>query len=74
MTPNRPLPDEPEAREDYDERLRATPIKLRRLRSFGDENRWRVAFYAYSNDRSRLAMFPTRDFFGPPEGAFEVAA
>jgi hypothetical protein len=67
-------PDWPETREEYVERLRATPVKLCRLRYFGYENRSGFAFYTYSNDRYELSMFPTGDFFGPPEDAFEVSA
>lgn len=74
LTPNWPPAGWPETREEYVERLRATPVKLCRLRYFGDENRWGFAFFTYSNERYELSMFPTGDFFGPPEDAFEVSA
>ncbi len=40
-----------ESREEYIERLRNTPTHLCRLRYFGDENRWSMAFYTYSNEK-----------------------
>ena len=45
-----------------------------RLRYFGDEEGWGFAFYAYSNERYELSIFPTGEFFGPPEEAFATAA
>ena len=56
------------------ERLRETPIHLCRLRYFGDEERWGFAFYKYSNERYELSAFPSGDFLGPPEEAFEESA
>jgi hypothetical protein len=73
-TPGWPPPDWPETREQYLERLRTTPTHLCRLRYFGDEERWGFAFYTYSGDRYELAIFPSGDFFGPPEDAFQVSA
>ena len=55
-------------------RLRDTPTHLCRLRYFGDDERWGFAFYTYSNDRYELSVFPSGDFFGPPEEAFRVSA
>lgn len=66
--------DWPESREEYQERLRATPIRLRRLRYFGNEEGWGFAFYAYNDDRYKLSMFPSGKFFGPPEDAFAVSS
>jgi len=74
LTPSWPPADWPESREEYQERLRATPTHLCRLRYFGDEEGWTYAFYKYSDDRYALSMFPSGSFFGPPEGAFETAA
>lgn len=73
LTPAWPPPDWPETREEYQERLRNTPVHLCRLRYFGDD-RWGFAFYTYSNDRYELSVFPSGEFFGPPEEAFRVSA
>ena len=72
--PNWPPADWPETREEYVERLRATPTHVYRLRYFGDEERWGFAFYTYSGERYELSVFPSGEFFGPPEEAFRVAA
>ncbi len=72
--PNWPPPDWPETREEYLERLRNTPTHLCRLRYFGDEERWGFAFYTYSNERYELSVYPSGEFLGTPEEAFEVAA
>jgi len=32
------------------------------------------AFYTYSGERYELAIFPSGEFFGPPEDAFEISA
>ena len=75
-----PLPDDwppadgPETREEFLERLRNTPTKLCRLRYFGGEDRWGFAFYTYSNERYELSVFPSGEFLGPPEEAFQIAA
>ena len=72
--PGWPPPDWPETREEYLERLRTTPTHLCRLRFFGDEEGWGFAFYTYSGEHYELAIFPSGEFFGPPEDAFEVSA
>jgi len=72
--PGWPPPDWPETREAYHARLRDTPLHLCRLRYFGDEERWGFAFYTYSHERYELAVFPSGEFLGPPEDAFQVAA
>lgn len=72
--PSWPPTDWPETREEYMDRLRNTPVHLCRLRYFGDEERWGFAFYTYSSERYELSVFPSGDFFGPPEEAFEMAA
>lgn len=69
-----PPPGWHESREEYVERLRNTPTHLCRLRYFGDEERWGFAFYTYSNQRYELSVFPSGDFMGPPEEAFQVSA
>jgi hypothetical protein len=72
--PDWPPADWPETREEYLERLRNTPTHLCRLRYRGDLERWGFAFYTYSNERYELSMFPSGDFFGTPEEAFDTAA
>jgi hypothetical protein len=77
--PEEPGPNWPpagwwETREEYMERMRSTPIRLCRLRYFGDEERWGFAFFAYSSDKYELSLFRTGQFFGAPEDAFEVSA
>lgn len=69
-----PPPDWPETREQYLERLRATPTHLCRLRYFGGDDRWSFGFYTYSNERYELSMFPSGEFLGSPEEAFRVSA
>ena len=72
--PNWPPTDWPETREEYLERLKNTPTHLCRLRYLGDEERWGFGFFAYSSGRYELAFFPSGEYFGPPEDAFDVAA
>ena len=74
LGPGWPPPDWPETPEEMQERLRNTPTHLCRLRYFGNEERWGFAFYTYSNEKYELSIFPSGDFFGSPEEAFEVAA
>ena len=69
-----PPADWPETRDEYLERLRNTPTHLCRLRYFGDEEKWGFGFYTYSNEKYELSVFPSGEFFGPPEEAFRVAA
>ena len=76
--PEPPGPDWPpagwtETREAYLERLRNTPTHLFRLRFFGDEDSWGLAFYSYASDKYELSVFPTGEFFGTPEAAFQTA-
>lgn len=72
-SPDWPPTDWPETREEYMERQRNTPMHLFRLRYFGDEARWGLAFYSYANERYELSVFPSGEFFGSPEEAFHVA-
>jgi len=72
--PNWPPANWRETREEYMERLRNAPIRLCRLRYSGDEEHWGVAFFAYSSEKYELSVFPSGQFFGPPEDAFEVSA
>jgi hypothetical protein len=71
---NWPPPNWPESREEYLERLRNTPTHLFRLRYFGDEERWGLAFYSYAHDKYELSVYPTGEFMGSPEEAFQAAA
>ncbi len=71
---NWPPPNWPESREEYLERLRNTPTHLFRLRYFGDQEGWGLAFYSYASDKYELSVFPTGEFFGAPESALQTAA
>ncbi len=63
-----------ESREEYIERLRNTPTHLCRLRYFGDEDRWSMAFYTYSHMKYEPSFFNNGTFQGTPEEAFETSA
>lgn len=63
-----------ETRERYLDRVRAAPLHLCRLRYFGDEDAWSLAFYTYSNERYEACTFRNGKFHGTPEGAFDVGA
>jgi hypothetical protein len=63
-----------ETREQYLERCRNIPLHLCRLRFFGDEERWSMAFYTYSNEKYEPSVFDNGTFHGTPEEAFETAA
>ncbi|MEA3335683.1 MAG: hypothetical protein U9R25_07200 [Chloroflexota bacterium] len=72
--PNWPPPDWAESREEYLQRLRNTPVHLFRLRYFGDEEKWELAFYSYAHGKYELSVFPTGEFYGKPEVALQTAA
>jgi hypothetical protein len=72
--PGWPPADWPESREERLERLRNTPTHLCRLRYFGDPERWGFAFFAYSSEKYELSVFPSGEFRGRPEDAFEASA
>ncbi len=63
-----------ETRERYAERLRATPVHLCRLRYFGRDDAWSMAFFTYSNQRYEPCFFGDGSSQGTPEQAFEVSA
>jgi len=63
-----------ETREQYVERLRNVPIHLCRLRYFGDEDRWSLGFFTYSNERYEPCVFHNGSFHGTPEEALDVGA
>jgi hypothetical protein len=74
LGPNWPPPDWPETREEYMERMRNTPTHLCRLRYFGREDGWGFAFYSYGDEKYKLSVFLTGEFYGTPEDAFEISA
>jgi hypothetical protein len=63
-----------ESREARLERLRNLPIHLCRLRYFGGEGQWSMAFFTYSNEKYSPCYFRNGTFFGTPEEAFEASA
>lgn len=77
---------EPYVAEDYDpklygeslekhvERLRNAPTYLCRLRYFGDENRWSMAFYTCSHEKYEPCIFPDGSWHGTLEDAFDASA
>ena len=63
-----------ETRQQYLRRVRSVPLHLCRLRYFGDEAAWSMAFYTYSHEKYEPSFFDTGKDFGTPEEAFETAA
>jgi hypothetical protein len=63
-----------ETREEYLTRVGSVPLHLCRLRYFGDENGWSLAFYTYSNERYEPCTFGDGKFHGTPERAFDIGA
>ena len=63
-----------ETQEQYMRRQRNVPLHLCRLRYFGNEDRWSMAFYTYSNERYEPCVFINGSFHGTPKEAFETAA
>ena len=63
-----------ETREQYLRRLRSTPLHLCRLRYFGNENGWSLAFYTYSSERYEPSVFQDGSAHGTPEAALDLAA
>jgi hypothetical protein len=63
-----------ESRAEYLERHRSTPMYLCRIRYFGRDDRWSVAYYTYSHERYEPCTFENGSFTGTPEEAFEVGA
>jgi hypothetical protein len=62
------------SREEYLERMRATPTHLCRLRYTGDEDAWEFAFFASSNNKYERSIYPSGEPLGTPEEAFRVSA
>lgn len=63
-----------ETEEQYYKRLRAVPIHLCRMRYFGDQESWSVAFYTYSNERYEESFFAHGGPYGTPEDALAIGA
>jgi hypothetical protein len=63
-----------ETREQYLERQRNMPLHLCRLRFFGNEELWSMAFYTYSNMKYEPSVFDNGSFHGTPEEGFESSA
>ncbi|WP_120795502.1 hypothetical protein [Thiocapsa rosea] len=63
-----------ESREARIERLRNFPTHLCRLRYFGDQDRWSMAFYTYSHDEYEPCVFDNGSWYGTPEEAFDASA
>jgi len=63
-----------ETRDQFLERRRNVPLHLCRLRYFGNEERWSMAFYTYSHETYEPCVFDTSEDHGTPEEAFETAA
>ena len=63
-----------ETREEYLERRRSWPIHLCRLRYFGNENAWTLAFFTYSDERYSPCVFHSGSDHGTPEEALDVGA
>lgn len=63
-----------ETRAQYLKRVRAVPTHLCRLRYFGNENAWSLAFFTYSHERYEPCVFHNGSFHGTPEEAFDVGA
>jgi hypothetical protein len=62
------------SREKYIERRRNFPTHLCRLRYFGDEELWSMAFYTYSHEKYEPCIFNNGSFHGTPKEAFETSA
>jgi hypothetical protein len=63
-----------ETQQQYMARVRAVPLHLCRLRYFGNEDAWSLAFFAYSSETYEPCVFPNGGFHGTPEAALDVGA
>lgn len=61
-------------REERIEFLRKVPTHLCRLRYHGDEEKWVMAFYSYSNNSYQPSVFDNGTFHGTPEEGFASSA
>ena len=62
------------SREERIAQLRDIPTHLCRLRFFGDENKWSMAFYTYSHMKYEPSFFNNGTWHGTPEEAFDTSA
>ncbi len=62
------------SREERIEHLRNIPTHLCRLRYFGDENRWSMAFYTYSHEKYEPCVLDSGSWQGTVEEAFDTSA
>jgi hypothetical protein len=63
-----------ETREQMIKRLRESPTHLCRLRYFGDEDGWSLAFFTYSNEKYSPCVFRSGGWYGTPEEALDIGA
>ena len=63
-----------ESRKERMQRLRNTPTRLCRLRYFGDEDRWSMAFYSHGNEKYEPCVFDNGGWHGTPEEAIDASA
>jgi len=62
------------SREERIAQLRDVPTHLCRLRFFGDEDKWSMAFYSYSHMKYEPSFFDNGSWHGTPEEAFDTSA
>lgn len=62
------------SREERIAELRNVPTHLCRLRFFGDEDKWSMAFYTYSHMKYEPSFFNNGSWHGTPEEAFDTSA
>jgi hypothetical protein len=60
--------------EQYLQRMKTTPTHMVRLRYYGDEERWGLAFFAYGSEKYELTMFQSGDWYGTIEEAFDIGS
>ena len=63
-----------ETKEQYFKFMRNLPTHLCRLRRLHGDDRWSVAFYAYSSERYEPCLFPGGSWTGTLEDGFDVGA
>ncbi len=62
------------SRKERIDELRDFPTHLCRLRFFGDEERWSMAFFTYSQMKYEPCFFDNGTWHGTPEDAFDTSA
>ncbi|MDD4274283.1 MAG: hypothetical protein PHG14_11215 [Desulfobacter postgatei] len=62
------------SREERIAQLREVPTHLCRLRYFGDEENWSMAFYTYSNMKYEPCIFNNGSWHGTPEEALDTSS